>query len=244
MTTKYTFYSWDPSGARVSTGVSSLELKNSAGHLLNITNLKTPISIKIPNIQDFTNNSRSHYVGVNRTVYHKINVTTLGMALVLKVIPGNKATEFLVSLKYNKRPSPSNSDFNTTVPNFSSCVQASSTSVNCSSDPYVVFVDNAHVNKTGYYFIGIKIKAKTYNGVIRTKRCLSQRRSKRSCVQYKDAPPTDSPRQEKAYHQPQYSNGDENYTMLAIPTACLYWSTELSKWTTAGCRVRLLNCLC
>ena len=241
MTTKYTSFSWDPSGARVTTEVSSLELKNSNRQLLNITQLKSPISIKLRNTQDLVNNSRSHYVGANRTVYHKINGTHSGIALIVKVRPKNNSTEFLVFGKHHERPTPSNNDFNSTVPNFSSCIQASSGYINCSRDPYVVFVDSAHVNQTGFYFIGIQIKLKApVARNARVRRCSGRGRSKRSCVEYKDPPPKDTPQQEKSYHVPQYSKGDQNYTMQVIPAACLYWNEEMSKWTTDGCKVRLM----
>ena len=239
MTTEYTSYSWDSTGSRVTTGVSSLELRNSTGDLLNVTDLKSPISIIIPNTQNSTNNSRYHYVGDNRTVYHKINITTSGMAIIIKVRPDNNATDFLVSIKYNERPSLNNSDFNATVPDFSTCIRSTSGFGNCSRDPYAVYVDNAHVSQIGYYFIGIQINSNT-PVVSRAKRCSGHGRSKRSCVKYKDAPPADGPNQAKSYLKPQHFKEDENYTMQVIPAACLYWSTELSKWTTDGCRVSFL----
>ena len=238
MTTDYVSFTWHPSGARVTTGVSSLEFKNSTGNLIKMAELESPISIKLSNNQGLTNNTQSHYVGVNRTVYHKINITSSGMALLVKVRPEINGTEFSVSVKYNQRPSASNSDLNATVPDFSSCIPTSSGYVNCSHDPYVVFLDSAHVKQTGFYFIGIQVKSKTPVRGSRIKRCLGQGRSKRYCVEYKEAPPTDGPERETAsYRRPQYRKGDENYTMQVIPAACLYWNTEKSKWTTEGCKV-------
>ena len=221
----------------MTTVVSSLDFKNSTGHLLRITDLKSPISIQLRNIQDLTNNSRSFYVGANKTVYHKINLTTSGLALLLRLQPENNGTEFLLTVKYNERPSLSNSDFNTTVPNFSSCVKASSGYVNCSRDPYVVYVDNAHINRLGFYVIGIQIKLKSPAKSSRVKRCSGQKRRRRSCVEYKDTPPTDDPKLVKSYHHTQYSKEDENYTLQVVPTACLYWSTQKTLWTNEGCKV-------
>ena len=235
LTTDYMPFSWDLSSARVTTRVSSLELKNSTGHVLNITELKSPVSIKIKNTQDSANNSRPHYVGANKTVYHKINVTTPGMALILKVRPENDTTEFSVFVKYQERPSLSNSDLNTTIPDFSSCSKASSGYANCSRDPYVMYVDSEHVNQTGYYFVGIQIKARS-PGKSRKRRCSGQGRSKRSCVRYKEPPTTPA-----TYNVPEYLQGDENYTMQVLPAACLYWNTEMSKWTREGCKVRTLK---
>ena len=225
-------FTWDPSGARVSTGVSSLELKTSTGHLLNTTELESPISIKLTNTHDLTNSSQSHYVKANRTVFHKINITQSGMALLLRVRPENNATEFFVSVKYGERPSLSNNDLNVTIPDLSSCLHISSGYINCSRDPYVVFLNSDAVIKTGNYFIGITAKART-SGTSRVKRCTDRGRSKRSCVQYKEPPTTSA-----TYHVPQYLTGDENYTMQVIPAACLYWNAEASNWTTEGCTVR------
>ena len=219
----------------MTTGVSTLELKNSTGHLLNMTTLESPISIKLPSTHDLTNSSRSHYIGAKNTVFYKINVTQSGMALILKVRPENNSTEFVVSVKYGRRPSVGDSDLDTTVPKFSSCVKLSSGDVNCSRDPYVVFVTNELVSQTGYYFIGIKIKPKIGS---RRERCSGEGRSKRSCVQYEDAPATVAPNMAQSIQAPKYSKGDVIYTMHVLPAACLYWSTALSRWTFEGCQVK------
>ena len=223
-------FTWDSSGARVTTGVSSLELKNSTGHVLNMTELESPIYIKLPNTH-YLNNSPSYYVKANRSVFHKIKVTQSGMALLLKVRPENNGSEFLVSVKYGERPSLSNSDLNMTIPDFSSCESISSGFVNCSRDPYAVLVNNVIFGKIGYYFIGITAKTKI-SGISRVKRCSGRGRSKRSCIQYKESPTAGA-----TYHEPQYLTEDENYTIQAIPAACLYWNTEASKWTPEGCEV-------
>ena len=231
-TTDFMPFTWDSSGARVTTEVTNLELKNSTGHVLKMTELESPISIKLPNTHYLTNNSRTHYVKANKTVFHKISVKLSGMALVLKVRPENNVTEFLISIKYGERPSPSDSDLNKTIPDFSSCVFISSVYVNCSRDPYAVFVSNVIVGKIGYYFVGIAAKTKI-SGISRVKRCAGRGRSKKSCIQYKEPPTTGA-----TYHEPQYLTGDENYTLQVIPSACLYWNTEASKWKTEGCEVR------
>ena len=141
-----------------------------------------------------------------------------------------------MSVKYGERPSLSKSDFNTTVPDFSSCVQLSAGNVSCSRDPYVALINNDLVRQTGYYFIGIKIKPKAGS---RKRRCSTKGRSKRSCVQYKDAPATADRNVVESLHTPQYSKGDAVYSIQVLPAACLYWSTALSKWTTEGCTVKL-----
>ena len=220
----------------MTTGVSSLELKNSSGHLLNMTELESPISIKLPYTHNLTNCCRSHYVGANDTVFYKINITQSGMALILKVRPKNNATEFLLSVNYGERPSLGDSDFDDTVPNFSSCIRLSSGYVNCSRDPYVVFLSNDLVSRTGYYFIGIKIKSRSGS---KKRRCSEEGRPKRSCVQYKEAPVTYAPNVAQSIHTPKYSRGDVIYTVQMLPAACLYWSTAASRWTTQGCQVKL-----
>ena len=222
----------------MTTGVSSLELKNSTGHILDIAKLESPISIKLPCTHDLTNSSRSQYVGANDTAYNKINVTQTGMTLILKVRPENNATELLVLVKYGQPPTLSDRDLDATVPNFSSCVWSSSDYVNCSRDPYVVFLSNKLVSRTGYYFIGIKIKARSGS---RKRRCSGEGRSRRSCVEDKETPVTDVPNVARTIHAPKYSRGDVVYTMQALPAACLYWSTAVSKWTAEGCRVKYRN---
>ena len=234
VTTDFTPFSWDPSGARVTTAVSSLELKNSTGHLLNMRELTTPITIKLQNPHDLTNTSQSYYVGANRTVFYKINITQSGMALILKIRPESSKTEFLVTVKYGERSSPSNSDFNVTIPDLSSCVQMQSGYLNCSRDPYVIFMSKGSVEKKGlgYYFIGITAVSRI-SGISRVRRCPGHGRSKRTCVHYKEPPITGA-----SYHEHDYRTGDENYTMQVIPAACLFWNAEISQWTSEGCEVK------
>ena len=239
VTTDFTPFSWDPSGARVTTGVSSLELKNSTGHLLNTIELTAPISIKLQNPHDLTNTSQSYYVGANRTVFYKINVTQAGMALIVKIRPQSNKTELLVTVKYGERSSLGNGDFNVTLPDLSSCVQMQSGYLNCLRDPYVMFLNKDFVEKKGlgYYFIGITAVS-GISEISRVRRCSGQGRSKRSCVQYKEPPTTGA-----SYHLPDYRTGDENYTMQVIQAACLFWNAEISQWTSEGCEVSKIEML-
>ena len=228
VTTDFVPFSWDPSGSRVTTAVSSLELKNSSGHPLNTTELTAPIAIKLQN-QDFTNASQSHYVGANRTVFYKINVTHSGMALMLNIRPESNKTEFVVTVKYGERPSPSKSDLNLTIPDLSSCYKMPDGYVNCSRDPYIVFANQEFVeNKgVGYYFVGLTAVSKI-SETSRSRRC-----TKQSCMQYKELPTTGA-----SFNVPQYREGDENYTIRVMPAACLYWSAVISQWTSEGCKVK------
>ena len=213
----------------MTTAVSSLELRNSSGHLLNATELNARITIKLQNLRVFINTSRSHYVGTNRTVFYKINVTRFGMALMLKIRPESNRTEFLVTVKYGERSSPSNNDFNVTIPDVSSCDRMPDGYFNCSRDPFMVFMNQEFVEKKGlgYYFVGLTVLSRV-SAMLRIRRC-----SKRSCVQYKE-PPTNGAR----YSVPHYREGDENYTIHLMPAACLFWNAEISQWTSEGCRVR------
>ncbi|PFX34823.1 Polycystic kidney disease protein 1-like 2 [Stylophora pistillata] len=228
ITTDFTPFSWDPSGSRVTTAVSSLELNNSCGHFLNTTELKAPITIRLQNLPQFKNVTQLYYVGANKTVIYKINVTQLGMALVLKIRLESNKTEILVTVKYGKRPSFRNSDLNLTIPDLSSCDKMADGYVNCSRDPYVVFVNQEFIEKKGlgYYFIGLTAVSRI-SEKSRVRRC-----SKRSCVQYKESPTTSA-----SFIVPQYREGDQNYTIQVMPAACLFWNAEISQWTSEGCKV-------
>ena len=237
MTTNHVRYTWHPSGARITTAVSSLELKNSNGSFIEITGLESPILIRLINERKLTNNSQSYFIGANRMVYHKINVTSPGMAMLIKVLPENKRTKFFIFVNYQERPTAVKSDFKTSLPDFSSCTRKSSNYVNCSREPFVVFVDSAHINRTGLHFVGIQVESNTTAKSSREKRCVGKNhRSKRSCVEYKEPPTRDSSVEGRtSVHKPQYNKGDENYTMQIIPAACLYWNSK--EWTNEGCKV-------
>ena len=229
VTTDFTPFSWDPLGSRVTTAVSSLELRNSSGQFLNTTELTAPISIRLQNLQKFTNASQSHFVGANRTVFYKVNVNQSGMSLMLEIRPESNETKFLVTVKYGERSSVSNSDLNLTIPDLSSCDKIPDGYVNCSRDPYKVFVNQKFVESKGpgYYFISLTAVSRI-SEISRVRRC-----SKESCVQYKE-PPTKG----ASFIVPQYWEGDENYTIQVMPAACLYWNAEISQWTSDGCKVK------
>ena len=211
----------------MTTAVSSFTLKNSSGHLLNTKELN--VTIKLQNHQIFINTSQSHYITANRSIFYKINVTQLGMALMLKIRPESNKTEFLVTVKYGERPLPSNSNLNVTIPDLSSCDDTPDGYLNCSRDPYMVFLNQEFVseNGLGFFFVGLKAVSRV-SAISRVRRC-----SKRSCVQYKE-PPTNG----ASYSVPHYREGDENYTIQLMPAACLFWNAEISQWTSEGCRVR------
>ena len=211
----------------MTTAVSSLELWNSSGRLLDTTELN--VTIKLQNLQVFTNTSQSHYITTNRSIFYKINVTQLGMALMLKIRPESNKTEFLVTAKYGERPLPNSSDLNVTIPDLSSCDDMPDGDLNCSRDPYMVFLSQEFVQKKGQglYFVGLKAVSRV-SSISRVRRC-----SKRSCVQYKE-PPTKG----ASYRVPHYHEGDENYTIQLMPATCLFWNAEISQWTSEGCRVR------
>ena len=229
VTTDFTPFSWDSSGSRVTTAVSSLELKNSSGYPLNTTELTSPVTIRLQNLREFTNASQFHFVGANRTVFYKVNVNQTGMSLMLKIRPESNETKFFVAVKYGERSSVSNSDLNLTIPDFSSCDKIPDGYVNCSRDPYIVFMNQEFVESKGlgYYFISLTTVSRI-SEISRVRRC-----SKQSCVQYKE-PPTNG----ESFSVPQYREGDENYSIQMIPAACLYWNAEISQWTSDGCKVK------
>ena len=229
VTTDFTPFSWDPSGSRVTTAVSSLELKNSSGNFLNTTELTAPITIRLQNLQEFRNASQSHFVGTNRTVFYMLNVNQTGMALMLKIRPDSNETKFLVTVKYGKR-SVSNSDLNLTIPDFSSCDKIPDGYVNCSRDPYTVFMNQEFIESKGlgYYFVSLTAVSRIPK-ISRVRRCTEQ-----SCVQFKE-PPTEG----ESFSVPHYREGDETYTIQVMSAACLYWNVEISQWTSGGCKVKL-----
>ena len=228
VTTEFIPFSWDPSGSRVTTAVSSLELKNSFGSFLNTTELTAPITIRLQNLQEFANASQSHFVGANRTVFYKLNVNQTGMALMLKIRPESNETKILVTVKYGER-SVNNNDLNLTIPDLSSCHKIPGGYVNCSRDPYIVFMNQEFVERKGlgYYFISLTAVARIPK-ISRVRRC-----SEQSCVQFKK-PPTKG----ESFSVPHYREGDENYTLQVMPAACLYWNAEISQWTSDGCKVK------
>lgn len=248
-------FTWDKSAATVKSSVLDFKLKAIGGKVMNISGLQEPVALFIPLTRDDEyekSNSSGQKLflkpsdGTSSIRVHRFMVSSHYELVTITIKPESGKTVD-VFVNYKTKPTPQNNVFSTTIPNLSSCTNAtgnSSGSHNCSSDPYAFTFSSLNSGHTGTHYLGIRyiMENTEANGNTkpeRKKRSCSpvHRRGKRSCVDVKDAPTTPAPAPRIIV--PRYNFlTDVNYSLSVSVSGCLYWSEPKEKWTGEGCRVR------
>lgn len=241
-------FTWDESAKGIKSSVVDFSLKKDDGTPLPIAGLKDPVELFIPvtrKVQTTGNKSDEKYFakpsdGTGNLQYHRINIPSVNSIVFFDIHPDHgQVLDIFVTAE--KKPTPSNFQFKTRVPDFSSCTAYSKIFgyQNCSKNPYEMSLTSNVTDKTGTHYIGIMLAANTTE-VARnraSRSCAGQGgRQKRSCIGVKDPPTTPPP--SPRIIKPQYnSSTDVNYTMSVTITSCLYWSEKKQVWTNEGCSV-------
>lgn len=240
-------FTWDKSAKGIQSEVVEFTLKN-GGTSLNISGLQEPIELFIPVIRtDPKGQNRSHeeyFVkpsdGYRNLQYHRIDIPSANLRVSFKIRP-EKGKFLEIFVAAHRKPTSTDFQFNTRLPNYSSCSAFSKPIgyYNCSSNPFEVSLSSNVTGKTGVHYIGIMHDSNTTEkSPSRVKRSCGYtgRRQKRSCIGVKD-PPTFPP-PTPLIVEPKYNEStDVNYTMAVTVTSCLYWSEKKQSWTNKGCSV-------
>ena len=237
-------FTWDATRNRVGSDIVSLDLKDNARKLIEVSNLTKDIVISMPlQPQKVSLEIPQYFTRKGNLRFHQINVEYENTLILLEIKPEEKSTSLFVYLRYGMRPTIEVHDVNATISKEETCVwtivhDSIRAKRECFSHGREVVPIKALAMQPGRYFLGVQNCNSSFGSHIRRKRsCFGNRRQKRSCVQVKDPPPT-PPLSKNKTVVPNYDpNVDRNYTLRVALGSCVYWSEREEKWTTAGCRV-------
>ena len=231
-------FSWDTTRNRVDSDIISLDLKDHARKLIEISNLTKDVVISMPlKPQKVSLEIPQYFTGKDNLRFHQINVEYENTLIILEIKPEEKSTTLFVYLRFRNRPTIEVHDINATISKEETCIWIRAKR-QCFSHGREVVPIKALAMQPGRYFLGVQNYNSSSSSHIRRKRsCFGNRRQKRSCVEVKDPPPA-PPRSKNVSVVPNYDpNVDKNYTLRVALGSCVYWSEREEKWTTAGCRV-------
>ena len=236
-------FTWDATRNRVDSNIMSLDLKDHARGLIEVSNLTKEVVISMPlKPQKISLEIPQYFTGKDNLRFHQINVEYENTLIILEIKPEEKSTTLFVYLRFRNRPTFEVHDINATISKEETCIWTTAhgsirAKRQCFSHAREVMPIKALAMQPGRYFLGVQNYNSSSSSHIRRKRsCFGNRRQKRSCVQVKDPPPT-PPRSKNVSVVPNYDpTVDKNYTLRVALGSCVYWSEREEKWTTAGCQ--------
>ena len=244
-------FTWDESSKLVTTSILDVKVKHAKGgrQLINVSNLSEEIAIQIPfatllpapTLDVFFKEADNESIQ-----YHTFEVEETGKAIEFYVKPQENQEKMTILIKYGEKPTMLEYDMNVKLPNYSSCVFTMTSSFedgNCSENPYSIFLPSTYLTQIGTYYVGVKYDIAIGNvssTQSRRKRdCGGGGRWKRSCIKYKDPPPTEPSNGKFVQQQQGYDKfSHSNYTMEQLVLGCNFWNPPSNQFSSGGCRVR------
>ena len=237
-------FTWDNSSKKVKSSVTSLDLQSANGTKINVSNLDNYIEIVIPLSIPPTNtsNGNEHYfLKPNRMSIRSYYAELADVPVSIRIGAHVEGAVIKLYVKFGSKPTMDESDHNFTILFTSTCRNLSdyhkSKSTSCSLEESSVTVVPS---KPSLLYVGLLFrKANDVSDDVRTRRpCFGHGREKRSCVGVKDPPPKGITKLDVPKHDPLT---DINYTFSITQSSCLYWSEDIEKWTSDGCKVNCNN---
>ena len=237
-------FTWDDTRKRVASDVLALDLKDDARKLIKVSDLSKDIVIVTPLKPDQISLQSPQYFTQNDILrFHQIDVEYENTLIMLEITPQDPSVSLFVYMRYGQRPTTQVHDLNATVSKKKTCIWTANEQVGggkpkCSSNGFSPVPIETVAGQPGRYFLGVQSYNTSLSSLRRQKRsCFRNKRQKRSCVEVKDPPPT-PPKSTNVTVVPVYDPVTaKNYTLWVALGSCVYWSEELEKWTTDGCRV-------
>ena len=225
--------------------VLSVTLKDEYGNVINISNLHSPISLKIPLKSTGNTTTPVEDYSVPGVMLHRVFTENRGNSLVKLSFKFERPAPFEVYVKYGARPTKEAYDYFANIDE-ETC-QNGQESCNVRTQ---VWID---AERKGKYFVGLIQKSKSRERRDASAQNPFRKRRSRSlfqlnnqdenlCVKFKD-PPTPQPvanvTVKNAPYDPETS---VNFTLEVDSTGCLYWSDTEEEWTSEGCKVSTSRC--
>ncbi|XP_022808986.1 polycystic kidney disease protein 1-like 2 [Stylophora pistillata] len=244
-------YTWDNSSKKIKSRITSLELKSNSAANINVSNLDNDIEIIIPISsppQNSTNGTQHNFLKPNQMSARSYYAELANVPVSLKLGEVKAGIQIKLFIKFGKRPTIDDFDFNFTLIFTSTCDNQTDVNSTCQRsvrDKSVTVIPS----KSGFLYAGVLFESpKNESQHSRQRRsCFGHRRERRSCVGVKDPPPKGFLNTVVPKYDP---NTDLNYSLTITQSSCLYWSENTEKWTAEGCRVSEdsntthLKCLC
>lgn len=244
-------FTWDESSQSVTTSIVDIKVKDSVGdrQTIDVSNLSEEIDILIP----FAALPSSSALDIffkeadNESIqYHTFQVEKAGEAIEFYLQPLEYPEQITVLIKHSEKPTMLEHDIQIRLPDYSSCESLNKSSLeeaNCTENPYSIFVPSTYLTQIGTYYLGVKydIVSGSVSGAQRRRRrdCGGGRRSKRSCIQYKDPPPTVSSNGKFVQNRQSYDmSTHSNYSLEQLRLGCSFWNPSSNQFSGGGCRVR------
>ena len=233
-------YTWDNSSKKIKSRITSLELKSNSAANINVSNLDNDIEIIIPISsppQNSTNGTQHNFLKPNQMSARSYYAELANVPVSLKLGEVKAGIQIKLFIKFGKRPTIDDFDFNFTLIFTSTCDNQTDVNSTCQRsvrDKSVTVIPS----KSGFLYAGVLFESpKNESQHSRQRRsCFGHRRERRSCVGVKDPPPKGFLNTVVPKYDP---NTDLNYSLTITQSSCLYWSENTEKWTAEGCRVKM-----
>lgn len=237
----------------INSEVLSLTLKDDNGNLMNISDLGSEISLKIPISEKAENETPSvDEYSVPDFMLYRDFTESYGNSKIKLSLDLQKSAPFELYVKYGAKPTKEDYDFATTLDK-ENCQDKTSI---CANISHHVWFD---AERKGKYYIGLLHKGISTRkrrstlavdppekglqlGQILKKRMpRSNSQSTHSveelCVKFKD-PPIDETTGKGTMDSPPYDPQESvNFTVVVDSVGCRYWSESNQQWLNDGCKV-------
>ena len=240
---KFNPFIWDKSSELVQSSLISLELQSGDAETIAVEDLDSDIEIIIPlnrvpvNTSDTTEHS---FLKPRKISSHKYHSETPSLPISLKLGTQAKDITIEIFVKFGSKPTIEDFDYNFVMQfNSTRKSQTDFELVDKSSSLQETSVTLVPSDESLLFVSLLFLGAKNVSEHSRKRRsCFKHGRERRSCVDVKD-PPLQGVSKTLI---PQYDpSTDVNYTLTITQSSCLYWSEDLEKWTSLGCKVNVIQ---
>ena len=145
-------FAWDSTSSKVKSKVMTMELKNSTGHLIKVSNLSKPIDMWVP--RELSVNFSLYTVKHKKMLYRAFPVVENDTSIQIEILAEDNNTELIAYLRYGKFPTEENYDFKYVLPRrvfpveHKGNISASNKTNTREINPYIVFRSNEDLNRT------------------------------------------------------------------------------------------------